>query len=310
MGKVSYREFFESVERKTNLLVEERSFASTPYRKTINKILKFCQIRCNQLKPGESIRFEIPETITREIDIISNLRIYVTVADKSITSDVHGGGSVEVQDVGPITNNKLSTASISIEGYSFNGILYDRTILASLCHELNHLKEVLEDKIKYNDIKRSLNSLKKIGSGVVTKDKQLDDFLHMVTYRLFSETELNALISSVYGDLKGIRSKRETYKEDIKQTKAYSIYKAIKEDLTGNLKLLKAYSPQLKTYLNRCNIELSPYGNSDDAYIKDFGRKVAFLLKRLYKGIGKVASLYYDDVEFEIPRNIYKTKLG
>ena len=110
MGKVSYREFFESVERKTNLLVEERGFASTPYRKTINKILKFCQIRCNQLKPGESVRFEIPETITREVDIISNLRIYVTVADKSITSDVHGGGSVEVQDVGPITNNKLSTA--------------------------------------------------------------------------------------------------------------------------------------------------------------------------------------------------------
>ena len=300
-------EFLESVERKTNLLVEERGLAAIPNRKIVNKILEFCQIKTNQIKNGETLSFTIPEQITKRIDIVNVLKINVNITDATADNSLNGSGRVTLDRTIGFVNNKIDYAEITINGYSYNGILYDRTILSSLYHELNHLYDFWNDLKKTGSLSRSAKSVAKAGEIKdcnVTGNNVVDKFIHDIIYRLFSETELNALIANTYGDLQSIGSRRENFQEDIKKTKPYMVYFVIKDNLSALRKSMSSSDERiddLKKYLEGNGIMLNPYGNSKNDYLKEFFRKTAYLLKKLYKGIGRVASLYYDTNEFRKP---------
>ena len=302
-------EFLESVERKTNLLVEERSLAAIPNRTIVNKILEFCQIKASLLKNGDEVSFMIPEQITKRIDIVNDLKIKVSITDATSDNSLNGSGYVKIDKLVGFENNKIECAEIILKGYSYNGILYDRTIISSLYHELNHLYDFWNDLKKTGNIKRSTKSITKIGDRsdcVITDDKGVDDFIYGIIYRLYSETELNALIANIYGDLQSINSKRNDFQKDITKTKSYIIYSVIKNNLSALKKVMlsdESRIDKLKKFLDDNGIQLNPYGNSKADYIKEFIRKTAYLLKKLYKGMGRVASLYYDTNEFQKPDN-------
>lgn len=300
-------EFLESVEKKTNRLVEERGVAAVPHREVVKKILTFCQVKASQLKNGETITFTVPQQIVSPIDIVTDFEIKVTVTDASEDNSKNGSGSVELESPIGFTNGKFDKATININGYSYDGVLYDRTILSSLYHELNHLYDFWNDAKETNSLKRSVKSVGRAGTEVpcnVTSDSLINRLIETITYRLLSETERNALVANVYGDLQGIGSKRERFHIDVMQTKAYVNYLII----SNNLRLLRnsiLKEPNgiknLRDYMKQCGIELNPYDESDNAYLKEYIRKVTHILKGLYKDIGRAASVYYDNIEFERP---------
>lgn len=49
--------------------------------------------------------------------------------------------------------------------------------------------------------------------------------------------------------------------------------------------------------------ELKLYNKTPDCYIIESKRKTTYLLKKILKGIGKTASLYYDSIE--VPEDDY-----
>ena len=305
---MNLNDFFESIERKTNRLVEERGLAAIPHREVVNKILQFCQIRCSILKNGQTVKFTVPYQIVKSIDIVEKLNIEVTITDATEDNSANGSGRVFLKEPIGWEKNKFKEATIIINAFSYNGILYERTILSSLYHELNHLYDFWNDYKNNCDLKRTVKTIKKTGKSIscqVTNNTQINQIISEIVYRLFSETELNALIANTYGDLQGINSKRKMFQEDVAKTKAYVIYRGIKIKL-NDIKKEITNTPNgvdnLRTYLRSCTIFLNPYSNSDADYLKEFFRKVAFLLKRLYKGIGRVSSLYYDTDEFEYPK--------
>lgn len=119
---------------------------------------------------------------------------------------------------------------------------------------------------------------------------------------MFSETEFNALIASVYGDLEGINSKRENFANDIKNTQAYDIYLTISKNYKLLYKKINEENiTKIKELFNEYEFHLNPYNNSTESFVKELSRKTNFLLKQLIKGIGRTASLYYDNQEVTVP---------
>ena len=302
-------EFLNSIENKTNRLVEERGLAAIPHREIVDKILRFCQRKSSSLKNGQSITFIVPPIVVKSIDIVKRLEIEVTITDATSDKSLNGSGKVELGDVVGWENNKIDYAKITIKGFSYNGVLFDRTILSSLYHELNHLYDFWQDLSKSGNLNRSGKTLQKAGDRKrceITLNKTTNDLIHEIVYRLFSETEFNALVANTYGELQGMNSVRQNFKNDIQKTKPYIIYNGLKNRLSSiRNSILKVPNgiQNLKQYLEENGIFLTPYDNSDNAYLKEFFRKTTYLLKRLYKKIGKTASLYYDTVEFNYPSN-------
>ena len=302
-----------SNENYVNRLIEERGVAATQFKPQVKQILQFCQVMASSIDNGGALTLKIPETITRKFEFVEKLVIEVTIED-GFGLDYNGGGSVNVTKVGSFQHNKLDEVIIKISGYAYDGVLYDRSILTSLYHELNHLYDFWKAKTENHTMSRAVKTIQKTGmrlsTGSVTSDPTINKLLKNILYRLFSETELNAVAASVYGDLEGLKSQRSNYKDDIVKTKAYYIYNQFKTNLEYVFNHFMLYNneiPNLRALLNSCDISLSPYGTSDIAYLKDFVRKCKFLLKRLYTAIGKVASKYYDDDEFQHPNHKIST---
>ena len=135
--------------------------------------------------------------------------------------------------------------------------------------------------------------------------------INLIIYRLFSNTELNALISSVYGDLESIKSERLNFHIDLKITQAYDLYLYIKENLNKIIYFLENNTQYIKPFFNELdlnNIKINPYYKNEKGYLKEFKRKTNFQLKLLLKGIGKVASLYYDNKE--VPEDNFNIKIN
>ena len=137
----------------------------------------------------------------------------------------------------------------------------------------------------------------------IFNDYMLDNLFRIILYRLFCETEFNALVSSVFGDLEGLHSKRENFKQDINNTQAYYYYHLISKNYKSLYKNINDENvKKIKQLFMEYGIHLNPYNNSTESFIKELSRKTNFLLKQLIKNIGRVASVYYDTKEVEIPK--------
>ena len=300
-------------ENKVIKLVEERGVASFPYRKVVDEIFEYIKDYAVSLKNEETtVTFDIPENITKKIDFINILSIKVTLnncLDISKTMN-HGAGTSQFSISQRLINDKLSFGNITLTCFAHKGYLIGRTVYGCTYHELNHYWEAYCDLKQNGYYKRYYNQAYKSSESSnnaidIFSNKTLNDLFNNILYRLFSETEFNALVSSVYGDLEAIYSKREDFKEDIKKTAAYVLYNAFSK----NYKALYSYIDEnnitkIKNLFNNLGITLNPYSNSVESFRKELTRKTNFLLKQLIKGIGRTASLYYDTMEEEISDNI------
>lgn len=193
-------------------LKEERGVGAAPYRKQISNICNYVAAYVYEnKKPNVDLEFEVPLSLTKSISMFSELHIECTVTD-----DINAkfGGSAPVSAF-PFITKKYGAydtpQTIRITSYANNNVLDKRTFIGTLYHELNHKIDALYHKF---------NSNKETNPNGFT-DVVCDMFFKKIVYRLFSNSEINALAASVYGDLLAIDSCPENYQNDIKQTEAY-----------------------------------------------------------------------------------------
>lgn len=236
--------------------------------------------------------------------MFSELHIECTVTD-----DINAklGGSAPVSAF-PFITKKYGAydtpQTIRITSYANNNILDKRTFIGTLYHELNHKIDALYHKFNSNkevnpngftDVSRQGFALKNLNK-IKFPDEVCDMFFKKIVYRLFSNSEMNALAASVYGDLLAIDSRPENYQTDIKQTEAYKEYFYIKNNFEVlNVLPLEDYKILQKTLASTI---LYPSGLTDKDGVNIFKRRfitiVGQRLNKLLHMIGKVASFYYD----------------
>lgn len=268
-------------------LKEERGVGAAPYRKQISNICNYVAAYVYEnKKPNVDLEFEVPLSLTKSISMFSELHIECTVTD-----DINAklGGSAPVSAF-PFITKKYGAydtpQTIRITSYANNNVLDKRTFIGTLYHELNHKIDALYHKF---------NSNKETNPNGFT-DVVCDMFFKKIVYRLFSNSEINALAASVYGDLLAIDSCPENYQNDIKQTEAYKEYFYIKNNFEVlNVLPLEDYKIIQKTLASTI---LYPSGLTDKDGVNIFKRRfitiVGQRLNKLLHMIGKVASFYYD----------------
>lgn len=281
-------------------LVETRGYAKTQYIHVIKKIIKYISDKLSNEYSQDSsqYKFEIPEEYTTLIDIVSNLSLTVYVQDipDAHSANLHSGaGQRNVFYDTKIVNNKLDKAEIEIYAFSHNGRLLPRTVFNSLSHELNHLYEEYSRLQKTNnnfDLYLSVSDTENILRSHFSNDPEINNLFREIFYRLFTYSETNALINSVYADLDSLNSDRDNFKNDLYQTQAYYIYKTIK----NNYKLFsKIISDDDWVHVHKVyNTYASRKIRSLDNFKKFFNSFLTRRLNFLLRGIGRVASLYYD----------------
>lgn len=312
----------DAVERKVIRLVEERGVAASKYNVVVDKIVRYIDDKIKTYEnfdEGDTVTFTIPKDLASKIDFVEDLTIEVKVTEyKSQQMVNRGSGSCRITYRNGIVNGKLESMKITIRAFSFYHSLIEGTFLTSFYHEVNHVYEYYDDVMKqygkepnqesypadrfHKTMMKSVQANK--GTEFFYDDKKDNELFDEIVYRLFSETELNALVASVYGSLKGLKSKRENFNSDIKNTKAHKIYNYIKnnyKELFNKIDEVNYYS--IKNYLRQIGVNINPYGSSMESYKKELIRKTNWCLKRLFNGMGRAASVYYDNAEFKFNKD-------
>lgn len=253
--------------------------------------------------PMHQYNIKIPCSILKNIDIFERLSIEINIWNIITNDDIEdklygqGTGSYSVSAYDRLTlNGKLPSSTIKVGGFAINGKVVEHTIVTSLYHEINHAAD------NYNRLKRYGN----LGLYDAYIDRNYIDIIDLmrsndateesigtVAYRLWVPSEKNALITSVYTDLKSMKSLRSNFIRDMQRTKAYKTYQEIKT----------IYLPKIAN-INVSNIEkyksilqLPVSIKTKEAFVEYFTKKTNFLLGDLLKRIGKTATLYYDENE-------------
>lgn len=298
-------------EEKINRLVETRGIGATNYTSAIDDIAGYVEnyITANpkntEDKNGWS--FDVPLTKTKNIQIFKELHIHVNVTDigdKELTiGKGSGNSSVYPKIYGDVVDGKYAyPLDIAINSYSNGVYLYRQTFLGILYHELNHLIEQLKRARSSNNISKSVYNqtvtYKDAKTNIVFSNNQsVDKLIKSVIYRLFSTSELNALTSEVFGELKALNSVRKNWSTDIQQTKAYGLYKHYKE----NYYVFENLSDEIYYKIKQV-FDDSPFQSyHKSASLQGFKKWFLLMLKKrineLYKNIGLAASYWYDAQE-------------
>jgi hypothetical protein len=281
-----------------------------------------------QMEMGDEVysydeyHFMIPEEITKKVQWIKTFMIAAKVEDFKVKNettafyDPKGNSSGYPFDI--TDDDAMLQGFITISCKSFNGDIDRRTYNLVMEHELNHLYTSKSKLSHYvNDPKNNskdkteiiadFNSKEidsheiyyKINSNIGNRTTNLGKFCY-IEYRLFFDDEKNALVDSVYGDLKGLNSK--SYKDDIEKTQAYKVYSIIKnyiEILSKiNVNDWKEFIPYVcKPFNSKTITDLDKFRNK-------FIKYTYFKLNDLFNRMGKTASFWYS------PQNYVKEEIA
>lgn len=292
------------LENKVIRIVEERGYFGTKYIPVVKQIIKYIEeyIRNNAKNEKDGWSLSIPNELTEKIDCVETLWINVKIVDSIEGFNNTGGGGNSIRQQNKIVNGKLAFGKISIYGFSYEAELITRTVFNSLCHELNHLQEIYQKLLKKMSSMGTYKMIvdqNTICNYKFSNDPGTDKIIHDVFYRLMFKNEFNALINSVYGDLAGISSTRKYFRLDIKSTQAYAVYNRLKKELgLFSDDLLEDYEWKniMKAY-NYIAVDGAKHPSNINYFKKRFREHVIYKLNQLIKGIGKIASFYYDSVE-------------
>lgn len=300
------------LEKKIIRLVEERGYMGTKYLPVIREIIAYSKdyIKNNpKNKTNNNWEFQIPFEITNKIDCVEILTMSIVINDRNDAFAISGGGDCTMfKHNRMLKNGRLEYGEITIYGYSVGNDLYPHTLFNSLSHELNHMMEVCE-RLKKNDSYLNIYKMALTRHQVInttfSQDEEINNYIQTLFYRLFYKSELNALINGVYGDLETQNSNRELFSVNIYRVQAYIIYRNIRD----NIDILNVLPDETwYTIMKAFNIQKKD-GSKGYADLKNFKKRfknyVIRKLNTLIKGIGKIASLYYDEKELsDIPDSI------
>lgn len=286
-------------EEKQIYLVESRGVAGSPWKPELVAITEFIQRYVKEewnKTHATEINFEVPQNLVDKISFLSNGIIRVKAKYNLFVINDYSGYCKFQDDVDPvIIDNKLNGIEIFLSViYDMYGNVKQKYFFSTLVHEINHAFEMYCTIKKDEDGKYIEKCFNKYYSTVFS-----NSLINDIMYYLFCDTETNALIASVYGELQELKSKREYFHNDILNTEGYNVYKKIRDNYINTINnLSKEELQHLKHHLFTYNVFTSE--KTDDV---DFKRKlinkIHFLLNELLKKISRAASLYYDEVENE-----------
>lgn len=295
------------------VLKEERGVAAHKYRDVVREIVEYCQ---DNIGPGSAIGsfhtlsgdngpdfyiIKIPEEITSKIDIIANLEIIVSFSEmgSSVVTN-SGGGRITYKKINGqnfTSDGRIASATINLEAFHHEGKVLERTLTNSLYHELNHAYDVWSRRKSfsvagYNDnVTRGYDVRNKID---FSQNRDVNFFFKELFYRLFIPTEFNALVSGVYGDLSGMNSERINFSEDIHKTQAAWILDNFTKDFDDCLKLASVDSlMEACKYMGIDGVSRQDARTFLITFKQEFERKI----REIWKRIGRVASMWYDNKE-------------
>lgn len=317
---ISYSHF-STFENKSIMLLEKMGIASFEYNDLIemmidelNYKIKKLYDKTNYVKSkynGHNIlicdyKFSISDKITKQFKGINNFIINVEVKDiigdiSKYDFNITGDSEYYMldEDDYDIDKDEIKNVKIVIKCYSINQSIIENDFYESFIHEYNHFEEDRNRLIKHKELLKTYSkqtfspSIYRIHSN--DKIKRL---ISRIEYMLWDKSEFNAWATSGYSYLKGIKSKRENFHNDIRGCEAYMHYKTIKDNI-DDLYKLNDIDIWMNVYkvLNKKELKL------DD---KNFNKKInnvknkfiiqsKFLLNKFWKRLCRNATLYYNE---------------
>lgn len=328
-------------EKKIINLVENRTVAAFKYRNVVDEIVKYCN-QIHEIEPPKKtssakiptinkefidckIRyydFIIPVEISSKIPFwgdnpirILLMKIYLpsNIDDQiDITAIPQNGGYSDSQSSLSDDNTHLIDTYINIECYSINKRPISNSLANNLFHELNHATEDFNRQLRAKKTGKSdslslasdsMPLLKQAMMNFIKRGRdKYDKCFGKILYRLFDNGETKAAATSVYQHLKSINSTRANFWNDVKDSQAFKEYEYFKkgiQELESDLADMEKWEDYM--YLTGFNMDFN-----DDAskFRKWFINKSKEFNYRLLKDIGRAATLYYDEAEYN---NMKKT---
>ena len=294
-------------ENRIARLIEMRSVGGFKYSQAIRFIVQYCSSFIISNKPqNEEWKISVPERLTKRIDIFSMLNLNITIVDitgKELPLEYESLGNLSLNNIAFVDSERqcfILPQTINITAYANHNRLIERGLYGALYHEINYAVDELNRGLQSNDINNvylQSQSIPPQGSTDLSVLPNLNGLFQTIIYHLFSNSELNALISSVYGELVAMHSIRQNYRQDIVKTEAYQFYANIRDLLPDLRKLPDKYFFQVYNKLKGTPLDIAYYNSKNTRYAKLFCDKVERSLRRLINRIGSVASLYYDTAE-------------
>lgn len=197
------------------------------------------------------------------------------------------------------TNKFINCFIIICCFYDENGNAKLGTIIPTIYHEINHAYHAYIIWNRYNhNVRKYQESVSKYKNiiDLLPDDKKI---IKTIIYRLFSETERNAFICNLYGELVAEDIDRYSFGNRLHELETYKEYQYILDNYEKGIEDLTVQECQyLKNAFNRYGIHL-PYREikTSAAFKKAFKLKTKILLDDVIKRFGKVASLWFDEKE-------------
>lgn len=296
------------------ILLETKGVAAIPWRKNIINIVSTIQTELyEKLSSSEDksyINIYLQNEDTKAIDFIQNLILSIdcyseTLNQKYLHNLDIGGTVITPSDIELTDTHQLPHINIQVGVlYDDNGNIKQGVLCNTLYHELNHLYELYIDLMK-NKQSKFHNKSCLIGNTYWGSD---DDIFHII-YRLFSTTEVNALVASVYGDLEELNVNYKNYSNKIVQTQAWQEYQFMKnhyQNIVNNLNNDEIL--QLKLFFQKYNIPLYKY-NQNDNFKLHLSKEIQIRLMKLLKKINGVIALYLNNLNENTINKIIHTTL-
>ncbi len=290
----------ESAQKMVRLF-EERGVAGYAWRKEITDIVRWIANHIKENANGEELQFSVPYDLSNKIDFFEDVDINIIAKPIGSISFFEGGfGSKKGMPIANIKTNKFINCYIIICCfYDENGKAKLGTIIPTLYHEINHAYHAYIIWSRYNQNTRkyqeSVAKYKNI-IGLLSDDRKV---IKTIIYRLFSETEKNAFVCNLYGELVADNVDRFDFWYWLPKSETYKEYKYILDNYESAIDELDIGECRyLKNAFSRYGIYL-PYREieTDREFKKAFKGKTKILLDDLIKRFGKVSSLWFDEKE-------------
>lgn len=322
-------------EGKVINIVEERGLSGLKYSKVCGEMIEYIKKYAYSYIPNNCITEKyyfnngkdvkdlhvwiydilVPNDITKKISFIEKLNFHVIlkrVIVENIEAKIYeylrnaGSGSNTSNKYDTINkDNQLKNGEIEIVCYMINDEFIDSTFKVSFFHEINHAYENYKRLLNYqknSDLKEKnlyykLNNINYIGkTKLFNSSNEYDLAMGEILYRLWTDSERNALATHIYGDLDSMKSKKENFSKDLKKSSAYEIYFNLKNNCIPLINSLNN-SELWQKYMQILGFKYNYMNKDIDAFKKSFIKRSNILLNSLFHNIGKVASLYYDQSE-------------
>lgn len=291
-------------ELKENSILERGGVAAFPYAGTLENICQYVKQYIQTNDPvNNQWQIVIPKKLTTAIDFFEELDLVIIV---DIVQDGYfssgGGGTIIKKNPQQYLSNNNTFQNGKITIYAEcdeDKNLCERTLYNSLVHELNHKFEELKNSSSKNP-NRLYNDT--VGLNIeasrqnFSQNPEANQLLKDIFYRLFSSSEVNALIAGTYGDLRGMQSQRKNFLNDRNHLQSYYVYYTI----SSRLSLLNELSDEewmnVKNFLDGKK-KVTKIDHKLQSFKNKFYRMVNVYLKKLYNGIIRAACTYYDKME-------------